>query len=315
MHIYVISLFLFLASAMGMPSASIAADVTPPSTVSSQLTGTADVVGMAHPWQLNFQAPQSPVMEQLNNTHTMLLWIITIVSLLVLAITLYIVVKFNRKSNPNAATFTHNVKLEVIWTVIPIIILIAIAVPSVRMHYFMEAVPTTENAITLKVTGNQWYWSYAYPDHGGFGFDSYMLSDDEAKKAGEPRLLGVDNRVVVPVNTPVHVLLTASDVIHAWALPAFGVKRDAVPGRLNESWFTAQKEGIYYGQCSELCGKLHGFMPIAIEVVSEEKFNEWVAAKQKEAGIEMPAETTPETTEATPEIKPETSAEASNTTL
>lgn len=274
-------------------------------------------IHMPKPWQLNFQPPASPVMEQLEYTHNILLVIIFLVSLLVLAATLYIIVKFNRKANPVPSATTHNTMLEIIWTTIPIIILVGIAIPSVRTHYFMQKEP--EKGFTIKVTGRQWYWSYEYPDHGGFGFDSYMLSDEDAKKAGKPRLLGVDNHVVVPVNTPVRVLLTGADVIHSWALPAFGVKRDAVPGRLNESWFEAKKEGLFYGQCSELCGKLHGFMPIEIEVVSQEKFDAWVAAQQKTAGIDpaslhppteaAPAEEAPlkeavpaATPEATPEI-------------
>lgn len=245
---------------------------------------TRQTVNIPHTWQLNFQPAASPVMETLENMHNILLWIIFGVSILVLLIMIYIAVKFNRKANPTPSTTTHNTMLEIVWTTVPILILISIAIPSVRAHYFMEQEPT--EGITLKVTGHQWYWSYEYPDHGGFGFDSYMLNDEDAKKAGEPRLLGTDNHVVVPVNTPVRVLLTGADVIHAWALPAFGVKRDAVPGRLNESWFEATKEGIYYGQCSELCGKLHGFMPIELEVVSKEKFAAWVADQQKIAGIE-----------------------------
>lgn len=245
-----------------------------------------EVQGYALPWQLNFQPAASPVMETLDGLHDFLLIIITVVSIFVLLVMIYIALKFNRKANPNPATFTHNAKIEVIWTVVPIIILVVIAVPSVRAHYFMEEAPSAEEGtMTIKVTGKQWYWTYEYPDHGGFEFDSYMLQDDEAKVAGEPRLLGVDNRVVVPVDTPVRALITAGDVIHAWAVPALGVKRDAVPGRLNESWFKATKEGIYYGQCSELCGKLHGFMPIAVEVVSQEKFDAWIARQKEAAGI------------------------------
>ena len=288
-------LSLFVISSVMLVSHANAQDAAPTATAASEIDGTADIVGVAQPWQLNFQAPASPVMDMLYDGHMWLLWLITIISLFVLAVLVYIIVKFNHKANPTPASFTHNVKLEVVWTVIPIIILVAIAIPSVRAHYYMEQTPTEDNAITLKVVGNQWYWTYEYPDHGGFGFDSYMLQDDEAEAAGEPRLLAVDNRVVVPVNVPIRVLMTASDVIHAWALPAMGVKRDAVPGRLNESWFTATKEGLYYGQCSELCGKLHGFMPIAVEVVSQERFDTWIAAKQAEAGIEVAAEPTEET--------------------
>lgn len=252
----------------------------------------------AEPWQLNFQPPQSPIAHKLDGLHDFLLIIIFAVSIFVLLLMIYIIVRFNRRANPTPATFTHNVKIEFIWTVIPIIILVVIAIPSVRTHYFMEENVDTE--MTLKVVGRQWYWQYEYPDHGGFGFDSYMLSDEEALAAGEPRLLGVDNRVVVPVNTNIRVQMTGGDVIHAWAIPALGVKRDAVPGRLNEIWFEAESEGIYYGQCSELCGKLHGFMPIALEVVSQEKFADWVAGQQKEAGIEM--KPTDEVTQAEKEI-------------
>ncbi len=258
------------------------------------------VVGMAQPWQLNFLAPHSPVMTKLYDLHYYLLIVITCVSLLVLGLTAYIIVRFNRKANPVPSTTSHNTMIEIIWTVIPIMILVAIAVPSVRYHYFIERVP--DAAMTLKVTGNQWYWSYQYPDQGGFSFDSYMLSDADAKAKGEPRLLGVDNRVVLPVNTNIRVQLTASDVIHAWAVPSFGVKRDAVPGRLNESWFSADAEGIYYGQCSELCGKGHGFMPIVVEVVAQEKFDAWVAEKQKAAGIVPAAAPAPAKKHATPPV-------------
>lgn len=239
---------------------------------------------MAEPWQLNLQHPNSPIMGKLTDLHDFLLIIIFAVSLFVLALMVYICLKFNRKANPVPSTTSHNTRLEIIWTTIPILILIAIAVPSVRTHYFIDVEPEAE--MTVKVTGNQWYWHYDYPDHGNFGFDSYMLPDEEAKAKGAPRLLEVDNRMVVPVDTVVRVQLTAADVIHAWAVPALGVKRDAVPGRLNESWFKVEEEGVYYGQCSELCGKLHGFMPVAMEVVSKEAFNSWVAAKQKEAGID-----------------------------
>jgi len=238
--------------------------------------------GMAKPWQLNFQAASSPVMEQLSRGHHYLLILITCISLFVLAALMVICVKFNRKANPVPSKTAHNTKLEVIWTVIPILILVTIAVPSLRLHYFMENESDAE--MTLKVVGYQWYWHYEYPDQGGFGFDSYMKKKEDLKE-GEHRLLAVDNHVVVPVDTKVKVLLTGADVIHSWAVPAFGVKRDAVPGRLNESWFKATRTGRFYGQCSELCGVGHGFMPIVVDVVSKEDFSAWVKGKQKEAGI------------------------------
>lgn len=244
--------------------------------------------GMATPWQLNFQAPATPVMEKLYNLHTFLLYIITFISLFVLVLLTYICIRFRRKANPVPSKITHNTKLEIIWTAIPILILVVIAVPSLRLHYFMEL--PQEADMTLKVVGYQWYWRYEYPDHGGFGFDSYIKKDADLEP-GEHRLLAVDNRVVVPVDTTVKVLLTGADVIHAWAMPAFGVKKDATPGRLTETWFKATRTGTFYGQCSELCGVGHGFMPIVVDVVSKDDFAAWVARKKQEAGIaEKPPE-------------------------
>jgi cytochrome c oxidase subunit II len=226
-------------------------------------------IGMAKPWQLNFQEPATPVMERLISTHDFLLWVITAICVFVLLGMAYICIRFRRKANPIASKTTHNTMVEVVWTTIPILILITIAIPSLRLHYFMQKVDEPE--MTLKAVGHQWYWHYEYPDHGGFGFDSYMLE--------------VDNRVVVPVDTTVRLQLTGADVIHAWAMPAFGVKKDAMPGRLNETWFKAEKIGTFYGQCSELCGVGHGFMPIAVDVVSKEDFAKWVAKKREENGI------------------------------
>lgn len=238
--------------------------------------------GIALPWQLGFQPPATPVMEQLNSLHDFLLVIITLITLFVLVMLTYICIRFRRKANPVPSKTAHNTRLEIVWTVIPILILVVIAIPSLRIHYFMER--DTEMDMTIKVTGYQWYWHYDYPDHGNFGFDSYMKKDEDLQP-GDHRLLAVDNRVVVPVDTNVRVLLTGADVIHAWAVPAFGVKRDAMPGRLNETWFRATKTGTFYGQCSELCGVGHGFMPIVVEVVSKDDFGRWVKEKQKEAGI------------------------------
>lgn len=238
--------------------------------------------GLARPWQLGFTNPASPVMEKLYDIHNFLLVIITLISLFVLALLVYICLRFNRKANPVPSKVTHNTKLEIVWTTIPILILVVIAIPSLRIHYFMEEI--VEPEITLKVTGYQWYWHYEYPDFGGFGFDSVLVKDQELKP-GDHRLLAVDNRVVVPVDTNVRVQMTAADVIHAWAVPAFGIKRDAIPGRLNETWFKATKTGTFYGQCSELCGVGHGFMPIVIDVVDKEEFQAWTAQKRKEAGL------------------------------
>lgn len=256
--------------------------------IASAFSAYAQDEGIATPWQLGFQHPATPVMDQLNLTHDFLLVIITVITLFVLALLVYICVRFNRRNNPVPSKTTHNTKLEVIWTTIPILILVAIAIPSLRLHYFMQHPVNPE--MTLKVVGYQWYWHYDYPDHGGFGFDSYIKKGADLKE-GDHRLLAVDNRVVVPVDTTIKVLVTGADVIHAWAVPAFGVKRDGVPGRLNETWFKAEKIGTYYGQCSELCGVGHGFMPIVIDVVSKEDFAAWVAEKQKAAGINPTGDT------------------------
>jgi len=245
--------------------------------------GAQEAVGIAKPWQLGFQDPATPSMHKLYALHNhLLLYIITVITIFVLALTAYIMVRFHRRNHPTPSRVAHNTTLEVVWTVIPIIILVVIAIPSLRTHYFMQHNPDYQ--MTLKVVGHQWYWSYEYPDQGGFGFDSYIVKDEDLKP-GQHRLLDVDNRAVVPVDTVVRVQMTAADVIHSWSVPAFGVKRDAVPGRLNETWFKAEKPGVYYGQCSQLCGVGHGFMPVAVEVVSREQFDTWVKAKQKEAGI------------------------------
>jgi cytochrome c oxidase subunit II len=231
-----------------------------------------DVVGMAKPWQYNFQEAASPVMEQLTHLHDNLTVLIIIISAFVLALMVFIVLRFNARANPVPSKTTHNTFIEIVWTVVPILILLGICIPSFKLHYYMSEPQDPE--MTLKVVGYQWYWHYDYPDHG-IGFDSYIVEEKDLKE-GQPRLLTVDNQVVVPVDTTILVQTTAADVIHAWAVPAFGVKRDAVPGRLNETWFKATKTGVFYGQCSELCGVKHGFMPIAVKVVSKEDFKAWV---------------------------------------
>jgi len=241
--------------------------------------------GMAKPWQLNFQAPATPVMERLYEMHSFLLVIITIITIFVMIVMGYIIVRFRRKANPVPSKTTHNTTLEIIWTTIPILILVVIAIPSLRLHYYMQHVVDPE--LTVKVVGYQWYWHYDYPDTnnsgGGFGFDSYIKKGDDLKE-GDHRQLSVDNQLVVPVDTNVRVLITGADVIHSWAVPAFGVKKDAIPGRLNETWFHANKIGTFYGQCSQLCGVGHGFMPIVVDVVSKDDFNAWIAKKKTDAG-------------------------------
>ncbi|UOK71143.1 cytochrome c oxidase subunit II [Ancylobacter polymorphus] len=243
--------------------------------------------GQPSPWQINLQGAASPVMESMHSFHFFLLVIIVAVVLLVLALLVVVMVKFNEKANPVPSRTTHHTMIEVVWTVVPVLILVAIAIPSFRLLFHQLDLPQAD--LTVKVTGHQWYWSYEYPDNGAFSFDSLMVPEADLKP-GQPRLLAVDNDVVVPVNKIVRIQVTAADVIHSFALPSFGVKIDALPGRLNESWFQATKEGIYYGQCSELCGKDHAFMPIAIRVVSEQEFAAWVEkAKQEFAAAPAPA--------------------------
>lgn len=229
------------------------------------------------PWQFGFQEAVTPVMEEINKMHNFLLVIISAIVLIVVAVMIYIIVKFNAKSNPVPMKFSHNVKLEIIWTIIPVIILIIIAIPSIKILRYAEK--TADPDLTIKVVGYQWYWHYSYPEHQNIEFDSYMIPDSEIKP-GQFRLLEVDNRVVIPVNKVVKFIITAADVIHSFAVPAFGIKTDAVPGRINETWVKVTKPGVYYGQCSELCGVNHGFMPIAIEVVSEEEFMAWVSKRK-----------------------------------
>ncbi len=207
-----------------------------------------------------------------------LLPLITVISLFVLGLMLWVMVRYRRAANPVASKTSHNTVIEVIWTLVPVLILVAVAIPSISL-LAAQYKPAGKDAVTIKVIGHQWYWSYQYPDHGDFEIVSNMLTDAEAAKRGEPRLLAVDNRLVVPVGTEIKAIVTSEDVIHSFAVPAFWTKMDAVPGRLNEVTFKVEKEGVYYGQCSELCGARHAFMPIAVEVVSKENFARWVASK------------------------------------
>ncbi len=240
----------------------------------------------ANAWELGYQPAVTPVAERIHEFHHVVLIIITLIAVFVLGLLVYVMVRFNAKSNPTPSRTTHNTLVEVLWTVLPIMILVGIAIPSFKLLYFMDR--TSKPDMTLKVTGHQWYWSYEYPDNGKIAFDSLIIPSDQLKP-GQKRLLEVDNRVVVPVNTNVRVLITSDDVIHSWAVPAFGVKTDANPGHLNETWFRVEKPGVYYGQCSELCGINHGFMPIAVEAVSKAEFQKWVAAKTKKAAADAPS--------------------------
>jgi len=273
--------------------------------------GTA-LAGIGHPdpWEIGLQEAATPVMEEITWFHNFLLWVIAAIALFVLALLIIVMVKFNARSNPVPSRTTHNTTIEVIWTVVPVLILVAIAVPSFRLLFYQLNVPKAD--LTVKVTGKQWFWSYSYPD-SKFEFDSLMVQSKDLKP-DQPRLLAVDNEMVVPVNKVVRVQVIGADVIHSfsvpsfgikidaipgrlnetwfkaeregmyYAVPSFGIKIDAIPGRLNETWFKAEREGMYYGQCSQLCGRDHAFMPIAVRVVSEKEYAAWLdLAKKKYA--------------------------------
>ena len=236
-------------------------------------------LGQPAPWEFKLQGSATQVMDDITSFHNWLLVTITLITLFVLALLAIVVVKFNAKANPVPSRTTHNTLVEVAWTLIPVLILVAIAVPSFRLLFLELDIPKAD--LTIKATGKQWYWSYAYPDNGKFEFDSLLACDEARLKCEQPRLLTVDNEVVVPVNKVVRVETTGADVIHSFAVPAFGIKIDAIPGRLNETWFKANKVGVYYGQCSELCGKDHAYMPIAVRVVNDQEFAQWAEAAKK----------------------------------
>lgn len=233
-----------------------------------------ETLGKAHPWQMTLQESYSPVKHAITTLHNNVTVLMFVVVAFVLALLIYVCVRFRAKRNPVPSKVSHNTTIEIIWTALPILILVGIAIPTLRLHYGLTY-NFADTDMTLKVTGHQWYWSYEYPDDG-IAFDSNLKKREELV-GDEPYLLAVDNPVVVPVGKKIAVEMTSADVIHSWALPALGVKRDTVPGKLNVTWFMAEKEGIYYGQCSELCGKFHGFMPITVKAVSPDVYEAWKA--------------------------------------
>lgn len=263
--------------------ASVASSMAVLSAGSAIAQSAGSGTGQPHPWQVGLQGAASPVMHDVVWFHDFLLWIIAVITLFVLVLLVTVIVKFNAKSNPVPSRTTHNTMIEVVWTVVPVLILVAIAVPSFRLLFYQLKVPQAD--LTVKATGKQWFWTYNYPD-AKIEFDSLMKQAKDLQP-GEPRLLAVDNNLVVPVNKVVRVLTTGSDVIHSWAVPSFGVKIDSIPGRVNETWFKAEREGMYYGQCSQLCGRDHAFMPIAVQVLSEKDYAAWLeAAKKKFATVD-----------------------------
>ncbi|WP_235830178.1 cytochrome c oxidase subunit II [Algihabitans albus] len=236
------------------------------------------LLGQPVPGGLGLQAGATPIKEQIHDFHNLLLVIITLICLFVLALLVYVMRRFRASANPTPSKTSHNTMVEVIWTAVPVMILVIIAIPSMKLLYAQDVIPEAD--MTIKAIGKQWYWTYEYPDHGNFVFDAFMLQDDEAAEQGLPRLLATDRSVVIPVDTTVRILVTAGDVLHSFAVPSFGVKVDAVPGRLNETWVHVTQEGTYYGQCSELCGTAHAYMPIMVEVVSQEAFEAWITEQQ-----------------------------------
>jgi len=236
------------------------------------------VAGQPVPWQMGFQKAATPVMVEMNEFHNLVLVITTVITVFVLGLLIYVMVKFNAKANPTPSRTTHNTVVEVLWTVVPVIILVVIAVPSFKLLYHAVEVPEAD--MTVKAIGQSWQWEYEYPEEG-FEFVAYMLQEDELAE-GQPRLLATDNALVVPAGKIIRVQVTSDDVIHAWAVPSFGVKVDAMPGRLNEVWFKVDEPGTYYGQCSELCGANHSFMPIEVRVVNEAEYQAWLVTAREE---------------------------------
>lgn len=240
------------------------------------VTTGAAFAGAPTNWQLGFQEAASPIKSAMESFHDLLLVIITAITLFVLALLLFVIFRFNARRNPTPSKTAHNTMIEVVWTVVPVLILLVIVVPSFRLLYYAER--SADPEMTLIINGYQWYWGYEYPDQQIGEFNSIMIPDDEIQE-GQLRLLSVDAPVVLPIDTDIQLLMTAGDVIHAWAVPAFGVKRDAVPGRMNETWVRIDRPGVYYGQCSEICGTNHAFMPIEVHAVTREEFDAWVLAQ------------------------------------
>jgi cytochrome c oxidase subunit II len=248
------------------------------------------------PWEMGFQPAASPVREHIDALHDELLVITTLIALFVLGLLLYVIVRFNAERHPVPSKASHNTVIEVLWTALPVLILVIIAIPSFKLLYYMDK--TQNAAMTLKVTGHQWYWTYEYPDQANLSFDSYMIPEEDAAKQGKKRLLDVDNPVVVPVGTNIRILVTGTDVMHSWFVPSMGVQEYAVIGRVNESWMNVERPGIYYGQCNQICGVNHPFMPIAIQAMSKEDFAKWLedakkkfARKDGEGALSLAADT------------------------
>ena len=265
----------------GSGSSNLIARLVALAAVFASVLGVQNAVA-AEPkkWQLGFQEAVTPTMEKIDSFHDFVNILSIIIALFVMVLLLIVIFRFNEKSNPTPTTTTHNLPLEIAWTVIPILILVAMAVPSLKLMYFADRVDDPD--MTLKIIGHQWYWTYEYPDHGNFTFDANIVTEEDiAKDSSLKRNMDTDERVVLPVGKKIQLLMTADDVLHNWGIPAFGIKLDTVPGRLNETWVQINKPGVYYGFCSELCGVNHAYMPITVEAVSPAAFEKWVKQAQK----------------------------------
>jgi cytochrome c oxidase subunit 2 len=244
------------------------------------------VIGQPHPWEMGMQHSYGPIKDRIIHLHDLVLVIITIITVFVGGLLAWVVFRYNAKRNPVPSQTTHNPILEVAWTVIPVLILVVMAIPSFRLIYYQDRTPDPD--MTIKVTGHQWYWEYTYPDQGNLDIESRYIHDEDLKP-GQPRLLTVDNQLVIPVNKKIRILTTSSDVIHSFFIPSFGVQRYAIPGRTIETWMEADKIGTFYGECNQICGQDHSRMPISVKAVSEADFKTWVAeAKKSASAAELP---------------------------
>jgi cytochrome c oxidase subunit 2 len=249
------------------------------------LGGGAALADKPEPWQFGFQAAATPITERIHAFHDELLVLIFAISLFVFGLLIYVMVRFNHRSHPVPTRTTHNTVVEVLWTIVPVLILVTIAIPSFKLMYYMDRVP--DSKMTIKVTGHQWYWEYTYPDQGNLDFNSNLLADKD-RKADQPRLLEVDNPLVIPVGTNIRMQIAGSDVIHSWFVPSFGFQEYAVVGRLNEAWVNVEKEGTYYGECNQICGVNHAFMPIEVKVVSQADFDKWLTEAKTKFAADKP---------------------------
>jgi len=248
--------------------------------------GSAANAAEPQPWQLDFQPPATPITERIHAFHNELLVIITLITVFVMGLLLYVIVRFRARAHPVPTRTSHNSTIEILWTVIPVLILVTIAIPSFKLMYYMDEVPKSD--MTIKVTAHQWYWSYEYPDQK-VGFDSNLVQEKDLKP-GQMRLLAVDNPLVVPEKTNIRVQVTGTDVIHSWFVPSFGVQEYAIIGRLNEAWMNVERPGTYYGECNQICGVNHAFMPIEVKVVSKGDFQKWLGDAKKKFAIDAPAD-------------------------